>query len=238
MLHGGNAVGHAIAHRVILVRQQVIVAVPAGDAHGRAADQHPRPWHVSGVDGVAQRHIAESVGAHVAHRGEPGQQREPRVLGAGERFSRDGDSKFFEAKLGIVGQVGVRVNQAGQHGRVRQIDAHRVGGNLRVRRGAGAHNSSVFDYQRLVGEQLPGFHIEQMAGVNHDVPRSLRDPLCPQAKQSNCHHSSADLPHHFPFPQIVGLNSDSSRAASPRRKPRPQTARGTSREDKNESQQE
>ena len=50
VLHGGDAVGHAVAHRVIADGQQVVVAVAAGDADERAADLHVRPGNLAGVD--------------------------------------------------------------------------------------------------------------------------------------------------------------------------------------------
>ena len=42
VLHGGDAVGHAVAHGVIADGQQILIAVAAGDADERAADQHVR----------------------------------------------------------------------------------------------------------------------------------------------------------------------------------------------------
>ena len=99
------------------------------------------------------------------------------------------------AEAGIHGQVRVRVDHARQHGRVRQLDAHRIGGNLRVRRGARADDLSVFDDQHLVGEQLAGLHIEQMPRMNHDVSRCLRDTATRQTTHSQ---HARRLPRHLP----------------------------------------
>ena len=164
----------------------------------------PRPRDVARVDRVTQGYVAESARPDVAHGGETREQREPRILGADERLARHGNRQPVVAEPGIHGQVRVRVNQAREYRRIRQLDAHRVGGNLRLRSAASADDLSVFDHERLVREQLAGLHIEHVPGMNSDVPRRLRDPVCPQKKQRNGNHSSADLlSHDFPFPQSV-----------------------------------
>ena len=48
VLHRGDTVGYAIANLVVLRGQQVVIAVAAGDAHGRTADQHVRAGDLAG----------------------------------------------------------------------------------------------------------------------------------------------------------------------------------------------
>src|SRR5580658_7122126 len=62
VLHGRNPVGHSVSRSVILVGQQIVVAVAASDAERWPAYQHPRSGYVAGVDGVAQSDVAVSFG--------------------------------------------------------------------------------------------------------------------------------------------------------------------------------
>ena len=112
--------------------QHVVVAVSAGDAERRAADEHARAGDVAGVDRVAQGHVGEAVGADVADGGESGEQSEAGVFRADQGLARDGNGQRIVAKARFHGQVRVRVDQAGQDGGVRQFDLHGVGGNFRV----------------------------------------------------------------------------------------------------------
>jgi hypothetical protein len=107
---------------VIFVGQQIVVAVAAGDAERWPAHEHSRSGDVAGVDGVAQGNVAISFGAHVSHGSETRLQGHPRVLGPDEGRARHGNSEFLVSELGLVGEVRVRINQAGQNGCVRQVD--------------------------------------------------------------------------------------------------------------------
>jgi hypothetical protein len=60
MLHGGYAVRHAVADFVIPDGQQVLIAVPAGDAEERSAHLHVTPGNLPGINRVAQIHVHES----------------------------------------------------------------------------------------------------------------------------------------------------------------------------------
>ncbi len=119
VLHGFHAVGNASASHVIFEGQQILVAVPSGDAERRAADQHARARNIAGIDGIAQRDVAVAVRSHVADRGESGLQSEARVAGPGQRGARNGNAQSLEAVvLRVTGQVGVGVGQTGQNGSV------------------------------------------------------------------------------------------------------------------------
>ena len=113
VLHRGNAVGHAVRRHVVLDRQQVLIAVAAGDAQRGPAHQHVRTGNLSGVDGVAQVHIGKAAGAHVAHGGDAGHQRGAGVDDAVDGFFRVGRGELpVGIEVRIPGQVRVHINQA------------------------------------------------------------------------------------------------------------------------------
>src|SRR5947199_10847349 len=66
VLHAFNAVGSAIAFGVILVRQQVVVAMAAGDAERRPAGVNTRAGQHTFVDGITQGNVCIPVGAYIA----------------------------------------------------------------------------------------------------------------------------------------------------------------------------
>ena len=84
VLHAFDAVGHAVGGDVIFEGQQVVVAVPAGDAERRAAHQHARAGNIAGVDGIAQGDVAVALGTDVAHGGEAGLESETRIARANQ----------------------------------------------------------------------------------------------------------------------------------------------------------
>jgi hypothetical protein len=57
LLHGGDAVGDAFGGGMVFGRQEVVVAVAAGDAERRSAHLHVRTRNVARVDVVAQSYI-------------------------------------------------------------------------------------------------------------------------------------------------------------------------------------
>ncbi len=146
MLYRSNAIRHTIADSVIFGGQHVVVAMSAGNTQCRPAHQQPRTGNIARIDGVAQGDIAEIPGSDIADRRKSGQQRKPRILGAGERLPRHGDCQTLVAELGLHGQVRVRVDQSRQHGCIRQFDVDSVRGNLRLCRSACANDPSVFDH--------------------------------------------------------------------------------------------
>src|SRR6185312_4862348 len=162
VLHGFHAVGYAIVLAVVVVGQQVVVAVAAGDAEGRTADQHAGAGHVAGVDGVTQGYVGVARGPHVAHGGETRFQRDAGIAGAHERRTghRNAQRRVAEV-VGIHGEVGVRVNQAGHDGEVRQLDADRTRWHAGLGGRADADNALVFDEDDLVGKGTPAAHVQQ-----------------------------------------------------------------------------
>src|ERR1700722_1923230 len=80
VLHGRNPVGHSVPRSVILVGQQIVVAVAARDAERWPAYQHSRSGYVAGVDCGAQSAAAIAFAPSVAHGGETRPQGHPAVL--------------------------------------------------------------------------------------------------------------------------------------------------------------
>ena len=79
-----DAIGHAFALRVVLKRQQIVVAVSARNAQGRPADQHARSRHVAGVNGIAQGNVGKAARAHVADGRKTGFERHPGIARSDE----------------------------------------------------------------------------------------------------------------------------------------------------------
>src|SRR6202044_1000779 len=165
VLHGRNPVGHSVSGGVIVEGQQIVVTVAARDAQRWPAHQHSWSGDVAGVDRVAQSDVAVSFGPHVAYGSETRFQSYPGILGPGERRTHDGNSEFLVPESGFVGEVRVRVDQAGQYGCVRQFDAYGVRGRFGFRGWAGADDFSVFDDESLIREHLAALHIERVPGV-------------------------------------------------------------------------
>ena len=96
-------------------REKIAVAVAAGDSERRAGNLHARPDHVTGINGVAQRDIGIAFCAHVANGGEPGHQRESRVLCAQQRGTCCGDSQtLVSAPAGVGSEMSVDVEKTGE----------------------------------------------------------------------------------------------------------------------------
>jgi len=71
--------------------------VAAGDAKGRAGNEHARAFDLAGVDAVAQGDVGEAAGANVANGGESGAESKTGVFDAGDGFARDGNAEALVA---------------------------------------------------------------------------------------------------------------------------------------------
>ena len=174
--HGPGTVGHAVAHRLVLGRQQVVVAaVAAGDADGDAAGEDARTLDLAVRDGIAQRHVGVTGRARYPNRGEAGQQRGTRILRALDRRRRQRDRQAPVAlQVGVAMQVHVRIHQAGQHGFSRQVVHRRAGRHRRARGRTDGGDARVLDHDGLVVQHAPGFDIEQAAGLDVGGRRERR----------------------------------------------------------------
>src|SRR6185312_371639 len=117
-----DAVGNAIGGRVILERQEVVVTMSAGNAQGRAADQHAWTRHISRIDGIAQSNVRVSVGGYIANGGEAGIQRHPRIASANERFAWNRDRERLISELRIEREMGVGINHSRHYRGIAQLD--------------------------------------------------------------------------------------------------------------------
>jgi hypothetical protein len=107
--------------------------------------------------------------AHVADGGEPGQQRVPGVAGAGQRLLGPGPGQQFRVSatpVRLADQVGMTVDEAGQHGMARQVH-----GRGALSRGVGGRDdvgkAVAVDDHGAAGQQFPGHHIKQQAGADN-----------------------------------------------------------------------
>ena len=116
--------------------ETVDIAMPAGDGDPGPAGDDARSGDRTFIDGVAQIDGRKRRRADIADGGEAGEQGGVRVANRGEAL-REG--RVFEVVDGIVavgagGEMSVAVNQARQHGGMREIDDRRSGGNRDTRR--------------------------------------------------------------------------------------------------------
>src|SRR5581483_9077037 len=80
VLHTFNSIGSTVAARVIFEGQQIVVAVPAGNAQCRPADNHARTRYIPGVDRIPQGNIGVPARTYIPDRRDPGLQRDPRIV--------------------------------------------------------------------------------------------------------------------------------------------------------------
>ncbi len=101
------------------------LAAAAGDRDVGAGHRHPGAGDGRLVDGVAERGVHEgAIGADVAHRGEAGEEGGARVPGAGQRLLGAGalQREQHVGQAHLADQVGVAVDEAGQHGEPGGVD--------------------------------------------------------------------------------------------------------------------
>jgi hypothetical protein len=171
---GPRSVGHAFGFVMEFAGQQVLVAMPAGDAQRGTGNQQTRTFQAAGIDAVADRHVAEVGRADVAHAGEARQERAPRIDHSQHGFLGNGYSQAAVAgELRIEGQVRVHVDKAGQargavqihHGDARR---HRRGGG----RAYGGDDAGIVEHHQLVAKGAAGGHVQQ-AATTHRARRGV-----------------------------------------------------------------
>ena len=188
MLDGFDAIGHTFVLYVPLKRQQILVAVAARNAQGRAADQHARSGNVAGIDGIAQGDVSEAAGAHVANGRKPGFERDPGIARSSKGLARHGNRQARIAKVGSERDVGVRVDQSRQHGGVGKLDHRGVLWQELVANPSHLADLVSLNDDGLAGQRLPGFHVKQVSGVDdHRLRRGrcLRPGKADTGKRKN-----------------------------------------------------
>ena len=115
--HFDRAVRHAFGFVLKFRGEHVVVAVPAGDSQCRTRRQNPRAGHIAVIDGISQRDVAVTLSAHVTDCRDSRQQCHSRVGGT---FQREAGNRHTVAEVRRQGrirsQMGVSVDQSGQHG--------------------------------------------------------------------------------------------------------------------------
>ena len=83
-----------------------------------------RAHQIAFVDRVAQIHREKRIRAHVAHRGKAGFQRLARIQDGGEGVveGRVLEVVNFVVAVGARTKMGVAIDQAGKHRRLREVD--------------------------------------------------------------------------------------------------------------------
>ena len=111
-----GAVGDALPSAVIFVREQVGVAMSAGDPQRGTGDKQPRTFDVAGVDRVTKSYVGEIGGADVSRGRESGEEGEAGIAGAGQRRSRNGDGeRGIAMNAGIGREVTWTSMRPGRH---------------------------------------------------------------------------------------------------------------------------
>ena len=174
MLHALHAIRHAFAGNVVFERQQVLIAVPTGDPERGAAHQHARSGDIAGVNGIPQGHVAETLGSHVAYRGETGFQGDARVAGArsglrGERKSREPAGRRPVDCRGRWVCASVR---PGKTVALPRSMKRSLGGAIRLCHGTDADNLASLDHNGLIGESFAAANVKQLTGMDHDATGS------------------------------------------------------------------
>ncbi len=166
--------GHPEPHvgRQLVVGDHAVEFAPAaGRGEVAAGDEHPRPGHAAGVDGIAQRNVGQpTVGADVANGGEPGHQRRPRVLRADQRgrLRRGLERQCEVGVLTRIGEVRVQVDQAGKDRVTRPVDP--LGAVRRRPTRFYPRDPLVLRQDAAAGGEFAGPYVEQPAGL--DVERA------------------------------------------------------------------
>ncbi len=173
VLHSLDAVGHSFSLKVERGRQQVFVAMPAGDAQRRPRSDNPRADDVAIIDRIPQRDVRVVFRAKVSDCRETCFESAPGVPRAMQRFPRRRNLQTLVRKrTQFKRQVRVHVDQAGQQGGVRQIDRCVSRSHLYFAGRRNLRNLVAFNHDRLIAAQLPGAHIQHMPRANHRPLRS------------------------------------------------------------------
>src|SRR5439155_2388109 len=138
LVHSAVDAGHHASPLPQGSRPQTVglVAVAAPNPEGDARAHDTGSGDPAVVDRVAERQVAETRGAHVAHRREPGLEGLLGVSGAEQRKLGGalGEPAVLPVAVadGAPHEVHVGVDEAGQHRLAREVDDRRAAGNRHV----------------------------------------------------------------------------------------------------------
>src|SRR6266481_1006429 len=150
----GDAIGYAARGEI-----EAGLIGRAGDGESIAADEHAGADHFAVIDKVAHGDVHILIGAEVSDGGDAGFQSAERAFTGEEDF--DGGRIFCELRehglagsfVGVVGHVGVDVDEAGEGGEFGEIDYLGAGRNVGGIGGDG-FDFVVFDEDDGVGPEL------------------------------------------------------------------------------------
>jgi hypothetical protein len=160
----------------------------ACNAKWRAADQHTRPWDIASIDGVAKSNVGVTICPYIAHRRNACFERHASVVRTNQGLARYGECQGFVAKVWIGGEMGVRVNQTGQDGRIRQVDRAIAGRSFDRRNRTDAHDLVAFDDDGLVRLHSARFYVKQLARVYNRPLAGCLGGNCGRECQQNQNH--------------------------------------------------
>src|SRR5581483_2984412 len=146
--------------------KQIVITVPAGDAQGRTAHEHPGAGDVAGVDGITKRDISVAVCGDVAHGSESGFEGDAGIVCADERFSRYRNCECFVSELRVEGEMRVCVDQPGKDGCIRKVDQVVRRRSFRGGSWANTFNLVASNYDCLIARNFSGLHIEHFSSVD------------------------------------------------------------------------
>ena len=206
VLYRRDPVRHTLAHHMVLVRQQVLVHMPARNSQSRPRHLHMWPRHVARVDLVPQRHIRKVVRAHVPHCGEARLQRCLRVLHPEDRLLA---RRHRQLEVGIEvrrpRQVHMHIDEPRQHRLPAEIHLTVATPGRRRCRRRHAHNFLALHNHRRVRRLPAGPHIQNSPRPDQRPParrrqvRRLRRCLClgsTHHQQPTCQSQQASRQHH------------------------------------------
>ncbi len=160
----------AVRHAVLQIPRQLDIRSQTGHRSGAFADGdvgarhvHARAHDDSSRNGIAHGHIVQGpVHAHIAHRGEPGEQRNTCVrdgrIGSFSGGSLQDVNRFGRCE---VREMGVAVHQSRQHPHVRQVDDLHALGNLEI--GPDGLYLGAPDEDDLVRQGASRFDVDEFA---------------------------------------------------------------------------
>ena len=148
--------------------------VAAGGGNRAGDDEQPRPGDVAAFDRLLDSDvaIARAFSLEIAQRGEALLQRAPcRNRGPrrakGQRIFQDvGVVAALRRVFSLQEDVSVGINQAGQHGGVREVDGGGAGRDFRGGSVRDAFNAVAANHDDLIAARLVGLAIDEHAGAN------------------------------------------------------------------------
>lgn len=150
--------------------EQIVIAMPAGDAQGRAGDEHTWAGHIALGDRIAKGDICVAGSPQVAHGRESRLKRPPRVGGTVKRLARHGDAQGpIPRMLRIRRQMHVHINEPGQHRQAVEIQHGCPPGSMREHDLSRAHclNAISFDEERVIREQASLSDVQERASLEN-----------------------------------------------------------------------